>query len=264
MPSLFVLAWCLLPTASASEPWPDAAGAGDLEWGTTALPLQSRPRDRSAFLPDAGFIGARPSDKPTDIELPGPHPDGQRRFLRYVQGTLVDAWVVQSGEIDVSSWSGGTEEWRGPVLGPGADGWRAFGDATSWRLGQRTALHWRDRTSETEILAVRTAGGTTYKSVRAQVVENTAPPATLPAKLKGELRPLLKPHADALSGCLNHADKPINVVLHLAFDDKGRPARIKVDTDRVAPDVLDCMAGVVGRLGGTPGQVGSATLQRVR
>lgn len=264
MPSMLVLACCALPAARAATPWPDPAGAGDLSWGTTALPLDSLPRDRSAFLPDAGFIGARPGDKPTDIELPGPHPDGERRFLRYVQGTLVDAWVLKQGPVDISVWAGGVEEWRGPVLGPGPDGWRAFGDATSWKLGQRTALHWRDRTSDTEILAVRTAGGTTYKSVRARIVENDAPPPTLPAKLKGELKPMLKPHADALSGCLNQADKPINVTLHLAFDDKGRPARIKVDTDKVAPDVVDCMAGVVGRLGGQPGSVGTATMQRIR
>jgi hypothetical protein len=264
MPSLFVLACCSIPAAWAGGPWPDPAGADDLAWGTTALPMDSLPRDRSAFLPDSGFIGNRPGDKPTDLELRGPHPGGERRFLRYVQGALVDAWVVKEGPVDLGSWAGGAEEFKGPVLGPGPDGWRTFGDATSWRLGQRTALHWRDRTSETEILAVRTAGGTTYKSVRARVVENDAPPATLPAKLKGDLKPMLKPHASALSGCLNYADKPINVVLHLAFDDKGRPARIKVETDRVAPDVVDCMAGVVGRLGGTPGVVSSATLQRIR
>lgn len=264
MPSMFVLACSSLSMAWAGGAWPDAAGAGDLSWGTTAMPLESQARDRSAFLPDAGFIGSRPGDKPTDLELPGPHPGGERRFLRYVQGSLVDAWVVKDGAIDTSSWAGAAEEWRGPVLGPGTDGWRAFGDATSWRLGQRTALHWRDRTSDIEILAVRAAGATTYKSIRARIVENDAPPATLPAKLKGDLKPMLKPHAGALSGCLNHADKPINVVLHLAFDDKGRPARIKVETDRVAPDVENCMAGVVGRLGGTPDSVSSATLQRVR
>jgi hypothetical protein len=264
MPSLSVLALSLLSPAWADAPWPHLAGAGDLEWGTTALPLDGVPRDRSEFLPDAGFIGARPGDKPTDLELPGPHPGGERRFLRYVQGQLVDAWVVRDGPVDTSVWAGGTEEWRGPVLGPGPDGWRSFGDATSWRQGQRTALHWRDRTSDTEILAVRTSGGTTYKSVRARIVENDAPPPTLPAKLKGDLKPMLKPHADGLSGCLNQADKPINVVLHLAFDDKGRPARIKVDTDKVAPDVVDCMAGVVGRLGGQPGSVGTATMQRIR
>ncbi|MEC7947215.1 MAG: hypothetical protein VX265_06570 [Myxococcota bacterium] len=264
MPSMFVLALLAASSAAADPPWPDAAGAGDLAWGTSALPLESQPRDRSSFLPDAGFIGARPGDKPTDIELPGPHPGDERRYLRYVHGALVDAWVVKNGQVDTSPWRGGSEEWRGPVLGPASDGWRAFGDATSWRLGQRTAMHWRDRTSDREILAVRAAGGTTNKSVRARVVENQAPPPTLPAKLKGDLKSQLKPHADALSGCLNQADKPIHVVLQLAFDDQGRPGRIKVETDKVAPDVVDCMAGVVGRMGGVPGSIGTATLQRIR
>ena len=61
--------------AWAGGAWPDPAGADDLAWGPTALPLHSESRDRSAFLPDAGFIGSRPGDKPTDLELPGPHPE---------------------------------------------------------------------------------------------------------------------------------------------------------------------------------------------
>ena len=251
-------------SAGAASPWPDAAGAGGLEWGTTTLPVSSVARDRTAFLPDSGFIGARPGDKPVDLELPGSHPHGERRYLRYVHGALVDAWVVGPGPIDVSIWAAGDVEWTGPVLGPGPDGWRAFGDATSWVLGGRTALHWRDRTSDTEILAVRAGGATRYKAVRAQVVRDEAPPPTVSARLKGDLKAVLKAEADALSGCLNPADKPVSAVLHLTFDAQGRPARIKVETDKVAPDVTDCMAGVVSGVLGVPDTVGSLTLQRIR
>ena len=250
--------------ASAGSPWPDAAGAGELEWGTTSLPVDGISRDRAAFLPDSGFIGARPGDRPTDLELPGLHPGGQRRYLRYVHGVLVDAWVVGPGPIDVSVWVAGELDWSGPVLGPGPDGWRSFGDATSWNLGTRTALHWRDRTSETEILAVRAAGATRYKAVRAEAVQNEAPPPTGAARLKGDLKAVLKSEDEALSGCLNAADKPVNAVLHVAFDAQGRPARLKVETDKVAPDVMDCMAGVVVGVLGPPDSVGSVTLQRSR
>lgn len=254
----------LVQSATAGTNWLDTGGAGDLEWGTTLLPAESDPRSRSEFLPDAGFIGARPGDKPTDLELPGPHPGGERRYIRYVHGNLVDAWVLRAGTVDTSPWSTGQEEWTGTVLGPGPDGWHSYGDATSWRLGSRTALHWRDRTSSTEILAVRTTGAKDYKSVRASVVQNDAPPPTHHAKLKGELKGLVRPHAQALSGCLNSSDKPINAVLHLAFDNQGRPARIKVETDKVAPDVLDCMAGVVGAVPGPPGSVGTVSLRRIQ
>lgn len=263
--SPFVLPLLAAAAAAPGDSWLRPAGPGEFAWGTTQMPLEITRRDRSEFLPDAGFIGASRGEKPEDLELRGPHPLGDRRIVRYVQGRLVDAWVVRDGSLEPGHWSGiGSAEWSGVVLGPAPDGWHAFGDATSWAGAGFTAMHWKDRSSDTEILAVRSAGATTYKAVRAEPLSDAAPPPTGPGKLKGELKDLAKSREKALVGCLNEAEKPVQADVRVRFDRTGRPARIRVDTDKMAPNVVGCMAGVLADLPGPANDSVGGTLVRMR
>jgi hypothetical protein len=264
MSSLALLLLCAA-SAAPGDAWLHPTGPREFAWGSTQMPVEFENRDRSEFLPDAGFIGAARGDKPQDIELPGPHPLGERRFIRYVQGRLVDAWIVRDGTVDPGHWGAlGSAEWSGTVLGPAPDGWRAFGDATSWAGGGFTAMHWKDRATDLEILAVRSAGATTYKALRAQPLTDEAPPATAPGKLKGELKALVKAREKALSGCLNDAEKPIEANIRLRFDRTGRPSMVRVDTDKTAPNVVDCMAGVLADVAGPANDSVAGTLVRMR
>jgi hypothetical protein len=251
--------------AHAADGWVNQEGVGALKWGTSEMPFEVKPRDRKDFLPDTGFIGSKPGEKPNDIELQGDFAKGEHRFIRYVQGSLADAWHVLEGEVDADSWSRlGVEEWRGPVLGPADDGWRSYGDATSWRVGDKTVLHWRDRSSPREILAVRTVSVRSYKAIRAAPLSDEGPNPTGTIKLRGQLKSSLKPMEESLSGCLNQAEKPIEMRIELIFDYQGRPGRIKVDTDKVAPNVLDCVAGALSTMSGQAGGRGAATAVRMR
>lgn len=250
--------------AGAADQWLNPWGAGDQQWGTDQQPVDAVSKPRDFFLPDAGYLGRNPSDKPEDLEIPGPHPGGERRFLRYVNGALVDAWLARPAPIEVEDFRlHGSEEWSGVVLGPGENGFRAFGDAVSWQVGQRTAMHWKDRSSSLEILACRSAPTGRY------AVEHEAPLALGAAgrhnaKITGDLKDIVKGVSDAISGCLDLAPKPVEGHLIVAYDAKGRPAQIKANTDQPSSDVLRCWAGAVAGTTAPPGQAFSAKIFRMR
>ena len=250
--------------ALAEEAWLTPEGAGGMRWGSTSQPVGAIPRSRAQFLPDSGYVGRSAADRPDDLEVPGPHPGGERRFLRYVGGELVDAWVLRPGPIDVSAYAyDGEELWTGVVLGPSEDGFRAFGAGQSWRMGDRTVLHWRDRSSTVEVLASRAAPSGRYGLERAEPLKPMGS-GLVKARLKGDLKPWVEPVADALSGCLENAPKPVIAELSLAYDSKGQPGRIKVNTDQPEPSAVECFAGAVVSTSAPPGTAGSVEVFRMR
>ena len=254
----------LLPLVARAEDgdWLQRGGAGEYEWGTTNQPYGATPRPRDLFLPDSGYVGRQASDRPEDMEIPGPHPDGERRFLRYVDGRLVDAWVLREGPIDASGLaSDGREEWTGAVLGPADDGYRAFGKATSWLVGNRTWLWWRDVGSDREVMVSRATSNGTYAVRHASRLE-VGSPGTAHARLKGDLKEWLKPAEDPLSGCLNQAPKPVEATLWVEFDHTGHPARIRSTTDQPSPASVECFAGAVYELKAPPDTKGTLSIIR--
>ena len=251
-------------SAQADDQWLNPWGAGEFQWGTDQQPLDAVARPRDVYLPDAGYIGRSPSDKPEDLEIPGPHPGGERRFVRYVNGALVDAWLVRPGPIDVSDFqANGKELWSGVVLGPSEDGYRAFGDAVAWQVGQRTAMLWKDRSSDLEILSNRSVATGQY-AVEAEGPLVEGPAGRHGARISGDLKDYLKGEEDAISGCLDQAPKPVEGHLFVTYDAKGRPARIKADTDQPSADVLHCWAGAIAHTQAPADQVFSARVFRMR
>lgn len=250
--------------AQTTEQWLSPWGAGKLQWGTTSQPFDVLPKKRDLFLPDARYVGTRPSDRPQDYELPGPHAGGERRFLRYVDGKLVDAWLMRTGPIDVSGFEyAGDLEWTGVVLGPSEAGFRAYGQAHSYFLGDKTALHWKDRATDLEILAVRARPTGQYAVRRARPLEPGVD-NRFGSTLKGELRKWAKPYAAKLGGCLNEAVKPVELSVEIHFDKGGRPARIKSDTDRAASGLDECVAAALVASSGLPASSGSFKVFRLR
>lgn len=251
----------------AQEPgelWLSRIGAGELPWNTTAQPVTVVPRGRDLTLPDTGFIGKNTQDKPDDYELPGPFNPTERRYLRYVHGQLVDAWLLREGAIDTSEFAAqGVLEWRGPVLGPGEKGTVAYGDATSWLLDGRTALHWRDRLTNREVLVSRAVSPGQYAVRRASPLQPSAESGA-PIKLKGTLKEAVKPYASHLSSCLETAPKPVVATLTLRFDSRGRPARLYASTDQPAPDFVDCVAAALADVTALPDTEGSLEALRMR
>jgi hypothetical protein len=261
---LFLLT--LAPTASATDfdPWLTPNGAGKLPWGTTRLPMASNPKERSFYLPDAGYIGARPTDRPEDMELPGPHPGGERRFLRYVGTTLVDGWLLREGSIDTTIFEvQGTEQWRGALLGPAEGDLKAVGDAVSWTLGSRTALHWKDRMTDREILVVRAQPSARYAVRRASPLE-PGPDTGHRARLVGNLKQVAKPVLGHLAGCFDAAPKPVTGTVEAVFDRLGRLGRVHVRSNQPALEIEACIAGGFMRVGAPPSLSGHLEIFRMR
>lgn len=241
------LGW-LCATAAATD-WLTVEGAGGLAWGTTERPADALPRPRNDFLPDSGYIGASPEDRPEDLLVNSASmaATSERQYLRYAHGELVDAWLVRDGAIDVSMFRrSGEEQWSGVVLGPASEaGWRALGDAQSWSINGRTVLHWVARLSDTEVVAYRDQSSARYAVQRAAPIGADSHPSTRDAQIRGDLKVRVKPHSAAISGCLDHAPKPILVTVQLRYDGAGRPALIQVETDQPAAGIIDCMAGAI-------------------
>jgi hypothetical protein len=257
---------CLVLSALAQEDpwWLSPEGAGGLSWGTSEQPVGAVARPRDFYLPDAGFVGRDPNDRPEDLELPQPHGSGERRFMRYVHGALVDAWVVREGNIDTSAWERlGEKQWQGTILGPADGGWRAYGDATSWQVGQRTALWWRDRSSKREILVSRAPPSGQY-GVRRDAPLAPGLPGTQGVRLRGTAKDWLKPWEGPISGCLEHSPKPVAASIHLLWDAAGRPSRIRADADQPAFELITCMAAAVSQASAPPGSQASAEAFRLR
>lgn len=258
-------ALCLLPSIAGASPetWLTPNGAGELPWGTSHMPMQTQPKERALYLPDAGYVGARPADRPEDLEIPGPHPNGERRFVRYVGTDLVDGWLMRTGTIDTSAFSlSGAVQWKGAILGPAEMGQKAVGDATSWDLGGHTALHWRDRMSEVEVLVVRAKPSGRYAVQRAAPLEPGID-SRKGVRLKGSLKAVAKPVAGYLSGCLDSAPKPVTGTVEAAFDRLGRLGRVHVRSDQPALDVEQCVAGALTRAGAPPNLSGRLELFRM-
>jgi len=259
------LALSLLPLAAraAPETWLTPTGAGQLAWGTTHMPMETSPKERALYLPDAGYVGARPADRPEDLEIAGPHPEGERRFVRYVGTELVDGWLMRPGAIDTSAFSlQGAEQWKGAILGPAESGQKAVGDATSWDLGGHTALHWRDRMSDVEVLVVRAKPTGRYAVQRAAPLEPGID-SRKNIRMKGSLKTVAKPVAGYLSGCLDSAPKPVTGTVEATFDRLGRLGRVHVRSDQPALDVEQCIAAALTRAGAPPNLSGQLELFRM-
>ena len=253
-----------LPARAEVDLWLTPNGAGDLPWGTSRMPVDTTPKERALFLPDSGFVGARPADRPEDYELAGPHPHGERRFVRYVGTQLVDGWLVREGPIDTTGFTvQGAEQWKGAVLGPAELGRRAVGDATSWDLGGHTALHWRDRMSDREILVVRAKPSGAYAVRRAAPLEPGID-SRRSMRIKGTLRKVAKPVTGHLSGCFDAAPKPVTATVEAAFDRLGRLGRLQVRSDQPALEVETCVAGALMRVGAPPDLTGTLELFRMQ
>ena len=250
--------------AGAAEAWLEPEGPLPFTWGSNDQPFDGLPRNKTFNLPDSGFIGGGPDDRPDDMELPGPFPDGERRFLRYVGGHLVDAWLVREGPIDITRYEvRGAVEWRGAVLGPGPDNMRAVGDATSFTFGDRTVLHWKDRTSSREVLASRAQPTGSYGVERARplIVGGIG---NRKIQLKGSLKGIAKPVEEVLSGCFNSAPKPVSAQVKASYDRMGRLGLIRVVTDQPSLEVEDCVAGALSKTGAPPLFSGELELFRMQ
>lgn len=264
---LLTLALFTLGARAQDEPWLTPDGPGDLRWGTSVQPLDARPRPRDLYLPDAGFIGKSAKDHPDDLELPAP--EGERRFLRYVDGQLVDAWWIKvEGGLPVSDFArAGDREWEGGLLGPamaeGEAGWRAFGDATSWRGQGRTALYWRDRMSGVEILVSRATPTGSYAVRRATPLAPPIPSRVKP-RIKGDMNRWILPRAREVSGCFDNSPMPVSADVSIRWDDRGRPGRIRATADQPAVELNECIAGAVEGAEALPNQEGSFSLVRLQ
>ncbi len=256
---------CLLArVVFADDAWLQPGGPGALVWGTGDQPLDVVRRPKDFFLPDAGYIGSGPTDRPEDVEIPGPHPRGERRFLRYVHGALVDAWLVRDGSIDTAYYTrAASEQWQGVVLGPSTEGYRALGDAVSWQTGERTVMHWVDRMSGREILVSRAVPSRTY-AVRREAALARPPDTGTRARITGELKAIFRPMSGELSSCLDLAPKPVIANLDVIYDSTGRPGRVRFGADQPAPGALECVGGAVASTTAGPGTTGSVEIFRMR
>ena len=258
-----ILLLVLLPTRAADS-WLSLSGAGGQTWGSTAVPVDAERRSRTDYLPDSGYIGQTPSDRPSDYQLTAPA--DERRFVRYVDGELVDAWQIRKGAFELTSLIQDAEpDWAGVVLGPAEDaGWRALGYARSWNISDRTLLHWEDRLGETEILAFRASPRGGYGVRRAAPVGSGSHASTRTVRISGALKSTFKHHADDLSGCLSASPKPVEARLQIRYDGTGRPARLRVETDQPSFNVVDCMAGVVDKTRQEAFSEGEVVIYRTR
>lgn len=264
--ALWLLAlWCAVVRAE-DDVWLTPNGAGGLAWGTSEQPLDAVPRGRDLYLPDAGFIGLTTKDKPDDLEVPAP--PGERRFLRYVGGQLVDAWQLSPRPIPIIEFSRvGDVEFTGPVLGPatgkGEEGWMAVGDATSWRIRDRTVLHWKDRASSVEILVSRASPSSGY-GVRREVALTPGIPSKVKVQLKGDMNRWVKPRMAEISGCFDNSPKPVEAVVWVRWDARGQLSRVRATADQTAAELTPCVAGAIADLTALPSQEGSFSLLRLR
>lgn len=247
--------------ALATDPWLSPEGVTGLPWGTQLRPPRVKRTDRGQDLADDDFAGRTAADRPDDLEVLDRN-GLERRFLRYVEGKLVDAWILRDGAIDDTHYAHfGKEEFKGAVAGPAEPGWLAVGDAVSWELSGRTVLHWRDRLTDVEVLASRAVPTARYGAIRPERLQPPEP-SDAKAAIKGDLKKLVKSFEGQLSACFDSATKPIRATISVRYDRLGRLARVRVDTDGVTYDVEACVAGSLIRSGAAPYLEGSFGLYR--
>jgi hypothetical protein len=256
--SLLALASTALAQDEAA--WLRVDGIEGHPWGTDSVPLDGTPRPRDVVLPDSAFIGASKGDKPEDLELRGPA--GERRFVRYAYGQLVDAWHLREGTLDPAPIvEGARPEWTGVVLGPAEDGFLAYGTASSWTLGNRTLLHWRDRLGKRELLASRAVPPPQYGVGRPAPLEAPADTGAT-AKLSGDFKKEARAVVGKLAGCFDQSRKPVGAAIGLVFDARGQPARVKVQADQPAFNLDDCVAGALLDVRAAPNAKGTLEMLR--
>lgn len=240
--------------------WLGADGVEGYAWGSDSMPLDGVPRPRDLVLPDSAFIGKNKADKPEDLELRGP--PGERRFVRYAYGQLVDAWLLREGKLDTGPLVDHQKpEWTGVVLGPGEDGYIAYGTASNWNVGNRTVLHWRDRLGKRELLVSRAVPPPQYGVGRPSPLEKPGDTGAN-AKLTGDFKKEAKPYVGMLASCFDQSKKPVAATIALRLDAKGQPARVKVAADQPAFELDDCVAGALLDLRGNPNAAGTLELLR--
>lgn len=254
--------------ARAQDAWITPYGAGELDWGTSAVPLEAVPRRKDWYLPDSGFIG---KETPDDLEIPAP--PGERRFLRYVAGALVDAWWVSTRPIDPGPLSGYEKPvWTGAVLGPTGitaepppeeEGFLAYGTGRSWAIPGRTVYHWRDRLGQVEVIASRAEPAPQYGVQRA---EPLIPPSDSGAKasVRGTFVKLIKRYKGRLATCFDQSRLPINATILMRWDPAGLPARIRVEADQPTFNLEVCVAAALMDVRNTGNAQGSLELMRFR
>ena len=258
-----VLAFALAAPAAAQEEapaWIRSDGVEGYAWGSDSVPLDGVPRPRDYVLPDAAFIGANKQDRPEDLELKGP--PGERRFVRYARGTLVDAWLVRDAKIDPDPLVYGAKpDWSGIILGPSEDGFLAYGVATSWTVGDRTLLHWRDRLGKREILVSRAAPTPQYGIGRPTPLSPPGDTGSRP-KFTGDFKKEVKPLAGSLGSCFDTSPKPVGATFTVQLDARGAPSRIKVAADQPAFELDTCVAAALLDLRGPPNVTGTLEMLR--
>lgn len=257
-----MLLLALLALAQDSS-WLTPDGVEGFAWGTDAIPLDAVPRPKDLVLPDSAFIGASKQDRPDDLELKSPVP-GERRFVRYARGAFVDAWLLAERPLDPEPLvAGGSPEWSGVVLGPGEDGYLAYGLARSWKVGDRTVLHWKDRASKRQLLVSRAAPSMQYGIGRAEPLETPGDTGAR-AELGGDLKKLAKPFAGAAASCFDQSPMPVEATIELKFDGAGAPSRVRVRADQPAFNLENCVAASFLTMSGPPAGQGTLTLRRFR
>ncbi len=240
--------------------WLQSGGVEGYAWGSDAMPLDATPRPRDFVLPDSHYIGATKQERPDDLELKAP--PGERRFVRYARGQLVDAWWVSDKRLDPAVLVDGTKpDWTGVVLGPAEEGFLAYGVASSWTVGGRTVLHWKDRLGKREVIASRAAPTPQYGIGRPSPLERPGE-TRVRAKVTGDLRKEAQPFVGSLSSCFDTSPKPVIATIDLRLDPRGQPSRIKVSSDQPSFNLEDCVAAALMDVKGEPGATGSLELMR--
>lgn len=240
--------------------WLQPGGVEGYAWGSDAMPLDALPRPRDFVLPDSHYIGATKGERPDDLELKAP--PGERRFVRYAHGQLVDAWWISDKRLDPAVLvESAKPDWMGVVLGPAEDGFLAYGVATSWTVGGRTVLHWKDRLGKREVIASRAAPTPQYGIGRPSPLERPEETRSR-AKVTGDLRKAAQPFVGSLSSCFDTSPMPVVSTIALRLDPRGLPSRIKVTSDQPAFNLEDCVAAALMDLKGEPGAAGSLELMR--
>jgi hypothetical protein len=244
--------------ALAQDYWLSSLGPGELTWGGEEIPLDARPRLQNYVLPDSAFLGRNKSEKPDDLEVRAP--PGERRFLRYVHGVLVDAWWVAEHPLDPTPLTGsGPPAWQGVILGPDDGSFLAYGLGASWTSMDRTILHWRDSEGKLEVIADRAAPSPQYGIGRPAPLVRPGDNGMAKPRLAGDFKKEAKAFGPDLATCFGNSPKPVEANIKLKLDRHGRPSRIRVDADQPTLNLQDCVAAALIDLKGLPGQYGTLT-----
>ncbi len=242
--------------------WLTLSGPEGLAWGTDSVPFDSVPRRRDMLLIDSDYLGANKADRPDDLEIPAPQ--GERRFLRYAHGALVDAWWVSEQKLEAGPLVGWAKpEWTGIILGPGEDGYLAYGTASSWTVGNRTILHWRDKAGKHDVIAARAIPDTRYGTTRPAPLKPRGDTGAK-ASIKGSFKQAAKSLRGDLASCLDGTRMPVEMTIQLRLDGRGSPSRIKVDSEQPVFSLDDCVAGALLALQGAPGSSGDLIVFRMK